>query len=137
MKDKYLVAEIEPSLITEDEQVQRAYDPYHHKRYTIIDKETGEIIDDAQGYGYRSIQKAWKALYYKLNIDKIKKDKEIYEGWWKEHKDFAILCCNYFFYEVKEGNKLTPKKEKEIIIELAKEKNIELPEDIKKLAKYL
>ena len=35
------------------------------QRYVIVNKETGEIIDDAQGYGYRTIQGAYKAFKYK------------------------------------------------------------------------
>ena len=32
------------------------------KRYVIIDADTGEIFDGAQGYGYKSRQKAYVAL---------------------------------------------------------------------------
>ena len=35
-------------------------------RYVIIDIETGEIIDDAQGYGFRTPQKAYSAYSYRL-----------------------------------------------------------------------
>lgn len=50
-----------------------------NNRYVIINEETGEIIDDAQGYGYKTYQKAIKADWYKYNngrekIDKIKKE---------------------------------------------------------------
>ena len=34
-------------------------------RYAIKDIETGEIVDDAQGYGYRSAQKAYAGWAYK------------------------------------------------------------------------
>ena len=33
----------------------------YQQRYVIIDKETGEILDDANGYGYKSKQKAYAA----------------------------------------------------------------------------
>lgn len=35
-------------------------------RYVLIDVETGEIIDDAQGYGFRTPQKAYSAYSYRL-----------------------------------------------------------------------
>lgn len=35
------------------------------KRYVIADTETGEILDDAQGYGYKTAQGAYKAYGYK------------------------------------------------------------------------
>ena len=39
------------------------------KRYVII--ESGEIVDDAQGYGYKTAQKAYAGWSYK-NRDKSK-----------------------------------------------------------------
>lgn len=38
---------------------------YHEKRYIIVDKDTGEMLDDAQGYEYKSPQKAYAAYYYR------------------------------------------------------------------------
>ncbi len=35
------------------------------KRYIILNKATGEILDDAQGYGFRSRRKAYAAFTYK------------------------------------------------------------------------
>lgn len=46
----------------------------YNKRYVIVDEDTGEILDDAQGYGYRSAPNAYKAWAYKTR-DKSK-DKE-------------------------------------------------------------
>ena len=46
----------------------------YEKRYVIRDADTKELLDDAQGYGYKSIQKAYAAYSYK-NRDKSK-DKE-------------------------------------------------------------
>lgn len=36
------------------------------KRFVVVHTETGEIVDDAQGYGYKSKPKAYKAYAYKL-----------------------------------------------------------------------
>lgn len=36
-----------------------------HDRYVIVDIETGEILDDAQGYGYKSKEGAYKCFGYK------------------------------------------------------------------------
>ncbi len=41
------------------------------KRYVIINTESGEIVDDAQGYGYKTAQKAYAGWSYK-NRDKSK-----------------------------------------------------------------
>lgn len=45
-------------------------------RYRIVSTETGEILDDAQGYGYKSAQKAYAAYAYKHRDKKrIRKNK--------------------------------------------------------------
>lgn len=35
------------------------------RRYVVVDAATGEIVDDAQGYGYKSAQNAYRAHAYK------------------------------------------------------------------------
>ncbi|WP_226358680.1 hypothetical protein [Pseudonocardia sp. ICBG601] len=42
-------------------------------RYVVLDAVTGEIIDDAQGYGYKSAQNAHRAHAYKSLPPKKKK----------------------------------------------------------------
>ena len=73
------------------------YDP----RYVIIDADTGEILDDAQGYGYKSQQKAHAAYAYK-NRDKSKdQEKKARRAevrkWAKEHKGFLRDMDQYCF----------------------------------------
>ena len=53
--------------VIEDKNLSSNYD----KRYVVVDKDTGEVLDDAQGYGYRSVQKAYAAYGYKTR-DKSK-----------------------------------------------------------------
>lgn len=62
-------------------------------RFRIISTETGEILDDAQGYGYKTAQKAYAAYAYK-NRDKSKDKEKILKQkhiakWMKEHKTFV------------------------------------------------
>ncbi len=45
--------------------------PFENRRFCIISSETGEILDDAQGYGYKTAQKAYVAYAYKTR-DKSK-----------------------------------------------------------------
>ena len=59
-------------------------------RYVIVDKDTGNVLDDAQGYGYKTRQKA----YAKRNV--IKK-------WMKEHKDF-VNTMDTFAFEIAKGS---------------------------------
>ena len=35
-------------------------------RYIVVDSETGDILDNAQGYGYKSENNAHKGYWYKL-----------------------------------------------------------------------
>lgn len=68
--------------------------PYD-KRYVVVDKDTGEVLDDAQGYGYKSPQKAHAAYAYKTrdrskDVEKRAKKKRI-QQWLNEHEDFRQL----------------------------------------------
>lgn len=40
------------------------YDDPEDVRYAVYDSETGELLDDAQGYGYKSAEKAVRAWRY-------------------------------------------------------------------------
>lgn len=64
-------------------------------RFVIVDTETGEVIDDAQGYGYKDKTKAYKAGWYKFGGGKNKIDE--CHAWWKKHAEFdeeldEVLC---------------------------------------------
>ena len=49
-------------------------------RYIIIDKETGEVLDDAQGYGYKTKRNAYACYGYK-NRDKSKDHEPLSTAW--------------------------------------------------------
>lgn len=71
-------------------------------RYVIVDAETGEIIDDAQGYGYKSPQKAHASWSYKANKGKRKseaKKQNKVRKWMKQHKGF-VDQMNGFAFEI-------------------------------------
>ena len=71
------------------------------KRYVIIDTESGEIVDDAQGYGYKTAQKAYAGWSYKnrdKSKDKEKAEKErIIARWLRENKKFVRLLDSVAF----------------------------------------
>jgi hypothetical protein len=76
-------------------------------RFCIVSVETGEILDDAQGYGYKSAQKAYAAYGYKTrdrSKDKTKqqKNKRIRE-WMKEHKSF-VKAMDEIAFEIAKGS---------------------------------
>ena len=57
--------------------------------WVIVDQNTGEILDDAQGYGYRTAQKAHAAWSYKHRSDKSVRNHKLAQKWWRKHKEFA------------------------------------------------
>ena len=42
-------------------------DTNYTPRYILVDETTGEIVDDAQGYGYTTAHKAYKGYGWKRN----------------------------------------------------------------------
>ncbi len=77
--------------VIEDKNLSGEYD----RRYVVVDKDTGEVLDNAQGYGYKSVQKAYAAYAYKTrdkskDAEKRAKKRHILQ-WLKENKDFKNL----------------------------------------------
>ena len=75
------------------------------KRFIIVDKNTGEILDDAQGYGYKTIRNAYAAFAYKTrdrskDKEKLAKKKHI-QQWMKEHKSFVKMMDTF---EIEKGS---------------------------------
>ena len=72
-------------------QVRIAIDAAHgiyetQTRFDICD-ETGKVIDDAQGYGYKTEKSAHKAAAYKFKGGQKKADDA--KAFWRKHQDFA------------------------------------------------
>jgi hypothetical protein len=63
----------------------------NNNRYIVISTVTGEIVDDAQGYGYKSPQKAWAAFQWKLrNGNPTSAEKNIaITRWLDKHPSFV------------------------------------------------
>lgn len=82
------------------------------ERYVIVDTETGEILDDAQGFGYKSAPKAYAAFNYKNKSDKEKLDQmEHYVKlfkWMISHKDVIRYFDDIEFYSVKYPGEYEP-----------------------------
>ncbi len=71
-------------------------------RWVIVDFRTGNIIDDAQGYGYKSPQKAAKAGWWKFKGGKIRTNNEekIVKLWMSNNAKYVeeyenIVICNF------------------------------------------
>lgn len=75
------IATIVHDVPDEDSEPWEKYLTYTEKleRFCIVSTETGEILDNAQGYGYKTAQKAYKGYGYKTrdkSKDREKRAKE-------------------------------------------------------------
>lgn len=132
MNDKIKVVKDETLSNRVDEDGYRYYEP----RYVIIDEGTGSILDNAQGWGYKTIQGAYKAWTYKNKVKNPKQhEKKIrakVKGFVSNHKEIFRELQDVIWYSAKDGEKLTEKDIKDFL----KEKGIEdLPFTINQLLK--
>lgn len=79
----------------------------YDNRFVVIDVNTGEVLDNAQGYGYKTKQKAFAAFCYKRDhgesdIKKKKAIKNTIKKWLEKHQDFSDLLDMYFL-EIAKG----------------------------------
>ena len=84
-----------------------ALSDFHNSRYIIVDKESGEVLDDAQGYGYKSAQKAhaawgWKSRDRSEDRKKEQRRRKI-RTWMKKHPDF-VEAMDTFAFEIAKGS---------------------------------
>lgn len=76
-------------------------------RYRIVSIETGEILDDAQGYGYKSARNAHVGYAYKTKSKKknkknLAKARRI-QKWLKEHNEF-LEDMEYWCFKITSGS---------------------------------
>ncbi len=93
-------------------------------RYAISDL-SEKIIDNANGYGYKSIQAAHKAASYKLSGGKKKHDKTKIEAksFMKKHPSVSGELESEMFYSLKDGE---PFNSAEFWKRIEKENNIQV-----------
>lgn len=103
-------------------------------RFAIADARTGEILDDAQGYGYKSRQKAYAAWGWKnRSPEKVKKEKRIL-AWYRKNKKFSDELGEISLYALKDREKVTDGD----IVRIIEELGLSLPDcTIKELRKTL
>ena len=70
-------------------------------RYIIVNTDTGEILDNAQGYGYKTPQKAYAAYAYKTRDKSKDAEKEARREaayvFLKQHKGFRQAMDGFCF----------------------------------------
>lgn len=116
--------------------VSASLSSYFDKRYVVVDGATGEVLDDAQGYGYKSAQNAHRAHAYKSMPPKKKRQRDAakrrVERWCAEHEEFMQRVEQSMFYAMKDGENVT---EADVLALLA-EHGLELPFSVKDLMRH-
>ena len=106
------------------------------KRYVVIGEATGAIVDDAQGYGYKSAQNAHRAHAYKSMPSKKKRQRDAakrrVERWCAQHPEFMQRVEQSMFYAMKDGENVT---EADVLVILA-EYGLELPFSVNDLMRH-
>lgn len=101
----------------------------YNPRYVLVHTETGEIIDDAQGYGYKSVRNAYAAYAYKTRDKSKGKEKEEkrkrIQKWMKEHKGFVELMDQIAFEIAKGSWGPDDKFDAKLVRKLLKDSNLE------------
>lgn len=79
---------------------------YDDKRYVIVDIESGTVLDNAQGHGYKSPQKAYACYAYKKrdrSKDKEKQEKENkIKKWLRENREFTSQLDSEAYWSMKD-----------------------------------
>jgi len=82
--------------VIKSEKLSSPWEP----RFIIVD-DNGNVLDDAQGWGYTSAEKAHRAWGWKTNKKARKKDKSCAK-WWKKHKEFSEKVSDLYLCNSKE-----------------------------------
>ena len=93
--------------------------PDKYKRYMIVDENTGEVLDDAQGYGYKTAQKAHLAWNYKHATSKQSHNRKLNQKFVKEHKTFVREWDAVLFDCLKSNEKPSYSEFKEMLADKA------------------
>jgi len=106
------------------------------KRYVVVDEATGEVLDDAQGYGYKSTQNAHRAHAYKSMPQKKKRQRDAVkrrvERWCAQHAAFMQHVEQSLLYAMKDGENVTEADVRAILAEHGSE----LPFSVKDLMRH-
>lgn len=95
-------------------------------RYVLTKAETCEVIDNTNGYGYKTRQNAEKAASYKFKGGKAKKDAEQREAtaFWRQDKDFGSATQEYYQTGLKEISRGETDPDADLV-QLAQEMGVE------------
>ena len=83
----------------------------YDRRYVVVDAATDEVLDDAQGYGYKTAQNAHRAHAYKSMSPQKKRQraaaKKGVRRWCEKHSEFMADVERSMLYALKDGEEFT------------------------------
>jgi hypothetical protein len=108
----------------------------YDRRYVVVDAATGAVIDDAQGYGYKTAQNAHRAHAYK-SVSPAKKRQRVaikksVRRRCVKHSDFMGDIEQAMFYAMKDGDTFTEADRSALL----KERSLETPFTVKELMRH-
>lgn len=108
----------------------------YDKRYVVVDEATGEVLDDAQGHGYKSAQNAHRAYAYKAMPPKKKRQRDAVKRqvarWCATHEEVMQHVEQAMFYAMIEAGNLSEAEVRSILAE----HGVELPFGVKDLMRH-
>ena len=106
----------------------------HEKRFAIAEDD-GKIVDDAQGYGYKTKEKAVKAMWWKFKGGQAKSNEKV--EWWRGHVDILEGIRDFIETYAKEimiGD-MTDDEIDGYCLSIAEKRGVDLPKDMLKFAR--
>ena len=95
--------------VIKSKELSDQYEP----RFIVVNTDTEEILDNANGYGYKTIQKAYAGYAYKSRsreqVTTIRHKEAIIFKWLTEHKQVGQELEEIAFYALKDGSQIKAK----------------------------
>lgn len=100
-------------------------EPHSERRFQIVNEDTGEVVDNAQGYGFKTAQKAYRFLAWKFGKKQKDKDweKKMVQAYIKQNPGLEEELVELTLRGIKEGQQIT----EEDIVELLEDLGVEKP----------
>jgi hypothetical protein len=120
------IVEIQKKVDTEEFY---GFGPEYETRFAIAEDD-GKIVDDAQGYGYKTKEKAVKAMWWKFKGGESKSNAKV--EWWRGNIGLLRGIYKFLDYNAKEimiGD-VTDEDIEKVCMEKAENAGVELPKDM-------
>jgi hypothetical protein len=108
----------------------------HDKRFVVVDEATGEVLDDAQGYGYKTAQNAHRAHAYASMPARAKRQRDASRRrvlrWCELHPEVVQDLEQSRLYAMKDGEDVSVTDVRALLTE----HGLELPFPVEDLMKH-